>query len=107
MFSKILKPRAGNPCRKFVYTLCWAVTLLLGTFNRCAEESLPGREPLQEVRIHFSRAVNLLLGTVSRCAEDSPPGSATLLQVNLTFSRKRNSLNLQRNVSRNSVISSK
>ena len=44
---------AGNPCWKFVYTLCRAVNLLLGTVNRCAEESPPGRESLQEVRIRF------------------------------------------------------
>ncbi len=31
---------AGNPCRKFAYTLCRAVNLLLGTVNRCAEAKL-------------------------------------------------------------------
>ena len=35
--------RAGNPCRKFVYTLFRAVDLLLGTVNRFAEESPLGK----------------------------------------------------------------
>ena len=37
--------RAGNPCRKFVYTLCRAVDLPPGTVNRFAEESVPGSAP--------------------------------------------------------------
>ena len=51
---------AGNPCRKFAYTLCWAVTLPLGTVNRCAEESPPGRATLSQVNLTFSRKRNTL-----------------------------------------------
>ncbi len=43
----------GTPAGSSYTLYVELLTLLLGTVNRCAEESPPGKEPLQEVRIHF------------------------------------------------------